>query len=90
MIVTAEDVICGDGLFDNRWLKYMPDDNGQFIYLQPASLDAQLQLSEIELGEYRIGVKLSGAFESNPDKIICLAYPGPSVPVEILCMEKVE
>lgn len=86
--VTAEDVICGDGLFDNRWLKFDVTADGHPVYFQPVSLASLILLNDkIETGEYLVAVKLSEPFIPDPDIAICQAYPGPSIPVSIWCIE---
>ena len=86
--VVAEDVVCGDGIFDNRWLKFAEDSAGLPIYFQPTEIDIAGFTSDLAEGEYIVGVNLSGPYVSDPDKIICLAYPGPSIPVTLLCIDE--
>ncbi|MEQ9424584.1 MAG: hypothetical protein RJQ09_09215 [Cyclobacteriaceae bacterium] len=88
--IDAEDVICGDGLFANTWFKYAEVDGGP-VYLQPSYLGSLSILSsnELEEGRYKVGVGLSEPFQSDPNIGICQAYPGPSLPVVIYCIEKI-
>ena len=83
--VVMERVHCGDGLLDNAWFRYA-DQN----YFQPASI-ASLMLIDPDLpeGNYQIGVKVT-TWDPNPDPVICSAFPGWSVPVEIWCLQKVD
>ncbi len=86
--VVLTEVVCGDGLFENRWFRFTEKDHP--AYLQPVSVADLIQLTlGPPNGKYKIGVKVV-AWSPDPDKAICLAYPGPSIPVEIWCMELIE
>jgi hypothetical protein len=89
--VEAERVHCGDGLFQNLWFKYAEDEFGNGIYLQPASIASFMLLDPEMLDEkrYRMGVKVT-TWDPNPDPIVCAAFPGFSIPVEIYCIERIE
>ncbi len=83
--VVMERVHCGDGLLDNAWFRFA-DQN----YFQPATVAALIQLDpDLPEGHYRIGVKVT-TWDPNPDPVICAAFPGWSIPVEIWCLEKID
>ena len=89
--VTLEEVVCGDGLFKNKWFKYATTDLGGPIYLQPASVSSlALFDNDLEPGTYSIGVHYTTPFVPDPDTAICLAFPGPSIPVTLFCLEAVD
>ena len=86
--VVLTEVICGDGLFDNKWFRFTGKEEPAF--LQPVALMALIELPPDQpIGRYKVGVKV-GTWTPDPDKAICLAYPGPSIPVEIWCLELIE
>jgi len=86
--VVLTQVVCGDGLFENKWFRFTDKEFPEF--LQPVSVAALIQFApDPPVGRYKIGVKIT-TWSPDPDKAICLAYPGPSVPVEIWCIELIE
>ena len=86
--VVLTQVVCGDGLFENKWFRFPGKEEPAF--LQPASIAFLAQLDpDPPIGRYRVGVRVS-TWSPDPNIAICLAYPGPSVPVEIWCMELIE
>ena len=87
--VKAKDVVCGDGLFANIWLEYAQLEDGTSVYLQPAHLGITGSFTDdLPEGDYLVGVELSGPYVPDPDIVICLAFPGPSIPVTLYCLEK--
>lgn len=85
--VELEDVVCGSGFLDSRWFRLLDSDLyflGEKFYIQPTNIDVD---AVFENGKYTIGVRLVEKYEG--DDVTCLAYPGPSVPAEITCIEKV-
>lgn len=86
--VVLTEVICGEGLFENKWFRFTSKQDP--AYLQPVSIAALIQLtSDPPNGRYKIGVKAT-TWSPDPGKAICQAYPGPSIPVEIWCLELIE
>jgi len=89
--VTAERVECGTGVWDNLWFKInrsnTVNSDSLDLLLQPVALDGEW-LTAPEAGKtYNVGVYLSCYSDST---VICLAYPGPNVPVKVFCYEEVE
>ncbi|TCO10492.1 hypothetical protein [Natronoflexus pectinivorans] len=93
-VVTAQSVICGNGLYDNLWFAvddsvYAGYGNYHFHkYLQPVAIDDAIsEFIPVEGKQYIIGVivKEEHKYLYEP---VCLAYVGPSVPVKILCIEE--
>lgn len=95
LLVTAQYVLCGTGLYVNLW--FALDDsisagaeNYYFRkYLQPvAIINSFAAIIPVAGRRYIIGArKDSGDYYS--DVPVCLAYPGPSVPVRIMCIQEV-
>ncbi|HHP7242894.1 MAG TPA: hypothetical protein ACFCUD_14550 [Cyclobacteriaceae bacterium] len=88
--VTFDQVICGDGLFGANWFKldgfdYYDEGN---LLLQPVAASEGVDIpSDLSLGDYKIGIEIMHGFVFNSGKAICMAYPGPSVPIKITCIE---
>ena len=83
--VEMERVICGDGLLGNVWFSYAENN-----YLQPASIASFMLIDpDLPVGKYKIGVRVT-TWNPNPDAVICTAFPGYSVPVDIYCLEHIE
>ena len=97
LTVTARAAICGWGLYGNVWFalddKISAGTGGYYFhkYLQPVSIDKSLEGFTPEEGQkYRIGARIDKNNTNFSDVITCLAYPGPSVPVKIMCIKKLE
>lgn len=83
--VEVEDVICGDGVWNNRWLN--PESFEDPFYFQPAKVANPVKRPE--KGKiYEIEFAFSAPYRGN--EAICLAYPGPSKPIEIYSVREVE
>ncbi|HBF88296.1 MAG TPA: hypothetical protein DDX39_06600 [Bacteroidales bacterium] len=102
MTVVAENVICGNGLWENMWFaiengETVVDDSSNVYtfnyYLQPLGLDESLQgFTPIAGKKYSIGVVTADPTEYPEyyDDVICMAYVGPSIPVKIMCITEIE
>jgi len=93
--VTAQYVLCGTGLYGNLW--FALDDSisagaGYYYrkYLRPVATIQSLAAIEVVAGKkYKIGArKFTG--DDPFDGPVCLAYPGPSVPIRIMCLQEEE
>ncbi len=95
--VTAKEAMCGSGLFGNTWFA-MEDSISAGLpdyyfskFLQPVSIAESLHDFVPESGKkYQIGARIDSSPHLFSDIPICLAYPGPSIPVKILCIKEVE
>lgn len=86
--VTLEEAICAIGFLDNLWFKNTEisiTDDYDYFYFQPINIKVD---ENLEKGKYKIGVRLVEKHQTVAE--FCLAYPGPSLPAEILCIEKVD
>lgn len=83
--VKAENVVCGDGVWGNRWLT--PESVDDQFYFQPAKVANSVKRPE-RGKTYEIEFAYSEPYQS--DKVICLAYPGPSKSIEIYNIREVE
>jgi|WetSurSiteA1Bulk_404760.scaffolds.fasta_scaffold13830_2 hypothetical protein len=94
--VTALNVICGAGLWQNLW--FALDDslsagiNNYYFrkYLQPVAIEKSIAGFVPVTGKrYLVGARIKNDhdFSGIP---ICLAYSGPSVPVLITCIEELK
>lgn len=94
-LVTAENVLCGSGLYGNLWFAlesslHNPHPGGFHAYLRPVAIDASLTSFRPVAGrKYRIGARKT-AEAPDSDGVECLAWPGPSETVVITCIEEVE
>ncbi len=93
--VTAERVECGTGVWDNLWFKINRSNAANSdtldLLLQPVALEGEWLIAPEEGKTYNVGVFLSYYSDSTADStVVCLAYPGPSVPVKVFCYEEVE
>jgi hypothetical protein len=83
--VGVKDVLCGDGVWKNRWLTPEPLEDP--LYFQPAKVANPVKRPE--KGKiYEIEFAFSVPYQGN--KAICLAYPGPSKPIEIYSIREVD
>jgi len=93
-LVTAENVLCGTGLYANLWfaLDSSSDDalsGGFHTYLRPVAIVESLASFRPVAGKkYRIGAQKTP--DPGFDGVICMAWPGPSETVRIMCIEEVE
>ncbi|MFH0842113.1 MAG: hypothetical protein V1903_05770 [Bacteroidota bacterium] len=94
--VTAAQVICGAGLFNNLW--FALDDSldagsPDFYfhkYLQPVAINESLEgFVPVQGQKYIIGASIQKEHDylNTP---VCLAYSGPSVPVRIMCIDELK
>lgn len=90
--VTALNVICGTGLWDNLWFALDDSvsagiDNYYFRkYLQPVAIEKSLSgFKPVQGKKYMIGVKKQ-EIHDYLNVPVCMAYSGPSVPVKIMCI----
>ncbi len=84
-----EEVICGAGVWDNKWFRsvFIPGDIPNRYFQPVVYSDPSLRLiTEPEPGYYKIGFKILFGYEL--DAIVCEAYVGPSLPIEVLCFEE--
>jgi hypothetical protein len=94
--VTALNVICGTGLWENLWFA-LGDSVGSGFgdyyfrkYLQPVAMERSIaSFIPVQGKSYKIGarIQLDHSFSEVP---VCLAYSGPSVPVKITCIEELK
>jgi hypothetical protein len=95
--VTAREAMCGWGLYDNTWFALEDSVNAGIpgyyynMFLQPVSIVETLAGFVPEPGKkYTIGARIDKSSYTFGDGIICLAYPGPSVPVKIMCIAEIK
>jgi hypothetical protein len=97
LTVTAREAMCGWGLYGGTWFALedsisagIPD----FYYgkfLQPVSVADNLKEFKPVVGKkYSIGARIDTTKYNFSDQPVCLAYPGPSVPVKIMCISEVK
>lgn len=93
--VTAARAICGTGLFGSIWFalndSVASGNDGVYFrkYLQPVAIEKNLAgFVPLEGKRYRLGARITTEFNLD-GTVTCLAYPGPSVPVKIICVEEV-
>jgi hypothetical protein len=93
IIVTAQKVICGAGMYNNLWLALSDsihsghEDFYFSKYLQPVDIDEAISDFIPQEGKkYIVGVRIQKEHKYL-NEIICMAYSGPSVPVKIMCIE---
>lgn len=93
-LVTAENVLCGSGLYGNLWFALdsstdEPFSGGFHTYLRPVAIVEALSSFRPVAGKrYRIGARKTP--DPGFDGVICLAWPGPSETVVITCIDEVE
>ncbi len=96
LLVTARSAICGVGLYGNLWLALSDSvhagaDSFYFTrFLQPVAIEASLaDFRPVEGKKYLVGARIEKPHDF--DSIaVCLAWPGPSVPVRITCIRAAE
>ncbi len=85
--VELQPVICGTGVFNNRWF-LTKDENLMAIdepfYFQPVVYEPDDVPAN---GDYTVGVRILKNHPVNAEQVVCMAYPGYSVPVAITCIE---
>ena len=94
-IVEAKRAVCGVGLYQDLWFSVGSisagiDGYSFNKYLQPVDIDPSLAgFVPIEGKKYMIGAKIvtDHNFGNVPT---CLIYPGPSIPVKIMCVQPIE
>jgi hypothetical protein len=95
-IVEAKRAICGIGLYQDLWFaledQISAGIEGYYFnkYLQPVDIAPSLSAFVPVAGEkYLIGGRIAkdNAFNDVP---VCLAYPGPSIPIKITCIQHIE
>lgn len=94
--VTAASAICGAGLWDNLWLALNDSINagiqGSYFkkWLQPVAINNDLKNFRPVAGKrYLVGARIQKDHPFN-NVVICMAYPGPSVPVKITCVTELK
>jgi hypothetical protein len=97
MTVTASSAICGWGLYGNIWFvtadSVTAGMDGFYFkkFLQPVSTNASLNdFRPVPGKKYSIGVRYDYSATNGPGIPVCMAYPGPSVPVKIMCIKEVD
>jgi len=95
--VVAGNAICGWGLYGSTWFALSDSISAgtpDFYfkkYLQPVSVVSSLADFRPVVGKkYSIGARYDYSTVLNPSQPVCLAYPGPSVPVKIMCIAEIE
>ena len=97
MTVTASAVMCGWGLYDNIW--FATEDSvssgmdGFYFrkYLQPVSADASIgNFIPVPGRKYTLGARYDYSTANYPETPVCMAYPGPSIPVKIMCVTEIK
>jgi hypothetical protein len=95
--VTASEVICGWGLYNNIWFALNDSVSAGLdkvyykMYLQPVSINAEINGFQPFPGhKYMIGARIDNSSENLPPAPVCMAYPGPSVPVKIICITELK
>lgn len=93
--VTAQEAMCGWGLWENTWFAledsvYSGFENYYYpCYLQPVSIaDGLEEFVPVSGKTYRIGAVVDSTVHEFGEIPICLAWPGPSIPVKITCVEE--
>jgi len=95
-IVEAKRAICGIGLYQNLWFalegQISAGIEGYYFnqFLQPVDVVPGLSsFVPVEGEKYLIGgrIERNNAFSDVP---VCLAYPGPSIPIKITCIQHIE
>jgi len=94
--VTASNVICGTGLYNNLWFALQDSISagieGYYFrkYLQPVAIDKSISdFVPVQDKKYLVGAKI----QKDHDYLgvpVCLAYSGPSVPVRIMCIKEIK
>lgn len=89
--VTVGNAVCGYGVWGSTWL--MPKDSAKIssepTWLQPYSLENGLNYTP-KSGEILEITYTEAKLDNRYNNIItCLAYPGKSIPVHILCIKSV-
>ncbi|MGE5421467.1 MAG: hypothetical protein ACM3UT_14870 [Chloroflexota bacterium] len=94
--VTASSAICGAGLWENMWFALNDSVNagveGTYFrkWLQPVAINDDLKGFKPVIGKkYLVGARVVKDHPFN-NVIVCLAYPGPSVPVKITCIQELK
>lgn len=94
--VTAASAICGAGLWDNLWFALNDSINagiqGSYFkkWLQPVAVVEDLKNFRPVAGKkYLVGARIQKDHPFN-NVVICMAYPGPSVPVKITCVTELK
>ncbi|MEI6048948.1 MAG: NigD-like C-terminal domain-containing protein [Bacteroidota bacterium] len=94
VIVTAMNVACGTGLYNNIWFA-LDDSISAGIeniyfnkYLQPVSLNSSLAgFFPLSGKRYIIGGRIDNG-NYNSGTVICMMYMGPSIPIKIMCIKE--
>jgi|JI71714BRNA_FD_contig_41_3825941_length_1154_multi_1_in_0_out_0_1 hypothetical protein len=86
--VKVEEAVCGYGVWGGLWLKPVNPKNGNAIdWLQPYSLENGINFTP-KKGETLTITYKEAAKDSRYDGLaICLAFPGKSTPIHILCIQ---
>lgn len=82
IVVKAERAICGVGVWEDLWLK---PQNG--IWYQPSVIASGIR-RPVEGKTYKVIIGSAPSFQY--DGALCLAYPGPSIPVRIISMQALD
>jgi len=95
--VVASTAMCGWGLYESIWFALSDSISAgtpDFYfkkYLQPVSVAAGLSDFRPVVGKkYSIGARYDYSTVLNPSQPVCLAYPGPSVPIKIMCISEIQ
>lgn len=95
-VVEAKRAVCGVGLYQDLW--FALGDNisagieGYYFnkFLQPVDINPALAaFVPVEGEKYLIGGRIEKNNKYN-DVPVCLAYPGPSIPIKITCIQHIE
>jgi hypothetical protein len=95
VFVTAKSAICAYGLYGNIWfalddsVKAGVDNYYFYKYLRPVATSSTIRGFVPVAGKrYRIGGRIDNG-NYFPQIALCLAYPGPSIPIKIMCIKAV-
>ncbi len=81
---TFKGVICGSGMYGNKWFAI----EGEDLYLQPLLINLSVDDSQLTEGKnYKVG--FWETTWQGDSTAVCMAYPGPSVMAEISCIEEI-
>lgn len=91
--VTAKAAMCGWGLYDDIWFALEDSLSAGFgdyyydMFLQPVSIAESIKdFVPVSGKKYTIGAVIDNTTKDFDNIPVCLAYPGPSVPVKIMCI----
>jgi len=97
LTVTAKVAMCGWGLYGSTWFALEDSISagmeGYYYnkFLQPVSINESIRgFVPVAGKKYLIGARIDNEKYNFSDIVICLAYPGPSIPVKIMCISEIK